>query len=346
MGGITILWASAVPTLLALPGVRLVVTDVGVLATAVPAAAMRGAVVVVVDTDDAALDPPGLELVVERARLRAAVRAIPSRGIEDLAAMELLAASISTSLQGRLAAASFSCEVLRAAVGPVAGLADSFARSAMDPAALPSTERARIVALRASSPPTGALRETVDGLTVALRDAARAVQQACSFMAEGEVHEPIDLVDAVRELVALVGTVVERDANLRLELPEERCFVVFSRAQLAQTVATLVSNSLHAIAERGTRGQVVIRVVSTPEAALLEIADDGVGMIREVQDRAFEAAFTTRPPSAGLGLTLAERRVRAAGGELLLESEPGVGTKAQVFLPLAAPALPATGLVN
>lgn len=355
MGLITVLWVSAAPPLSPPAGAKVVAVPQGGLGPSISSAAHRGAVVVVVDTDEAAhralasgadevaraetLDAPGLELVVERARLRAAVRSLPARGPEDLAAIELLAASISSELQGRLAAASFSCDVLRAAMGPVAGLADSFARSAMETEPMPSNERARVVALRASAPPTVALRETVDGLTVALRDAARVVSQACSFMVDAESDDPIDLVDAVRDLVSLVGVVVERDANLHVELPEARCFVAFPRAHLAQTVAALISNALHATAERGVRGRVVIRVVPTPDAALLEIVDDGIGMLREMQDRVFEPAFTTRPPAAGLGLTIAADRVRSAGGDILLESEVGVGTKVQIFLPLVAPGL-------
>lgn len=358
-GVVTVLWVSEESVITGASGVRPRRTTIDELAASVSASLSRGGVVAVVDTDDAAhralasgadevirgerLDATTLELVVERAKLRATVRAMPHvarTGLDDAAALELLAASIGSHLHGQLAAAAFSCDVLRAAMGPVAGLADTFAQTAAQQDALPDRERARIVALRATAPTSQALHATVDGLTVALRDAARVVQQACSFLADDSEDDAIDLVEAVRDLAGLVAVVVDRDAELRVELPSAVCVVRFPRWQLAQTFAALISNALHAITARGGRGVITLRVIATPDAALLEVIDDGVGMTLDVQERAFEPYFSTRSPAgAGLGLTVVAERVRHADGDVVLESVPGRGTKAQIFLPLAAPIL-------
>ncbi|HVG02960.1 MAG TPA: ATP-binding protein, partial [Nitrospira sp.] len=69
--------------------------------------------------------------------------------------------------------------------------------------------------------------------------------------------------------------------------------------------------------------------------ALLTVRDSGCGMPREDVDRAFQAFFTTKAigKGTGLGLFLSREAVVAHGGQLILESDVGVGTTVTVELP-------------
>jgi CheY-like chemotaxis protein len=60
-------------------------------------------------------------------------------------------------------------------------------------------------------------------------------------------------------------------------------------------------------------------------------------MTEEVRSRAIEPFFTTREAGegVGLGLSMAYGVIRNHGGQLLLESEPGVGTTVTMYLPAA-----------
>jgi CheY-like chemotaxis protein len=75
---------------------------------------------------------------------------------------------------------------------------------------------------------------------------------------------------------------------------------------------------------------------------MIEIADTGTGMPPEVLERAFEPFFTTKPTGqgTGLGLSMAYGFVKQSGGEIVLRSEPGKGTRVRIWLPRseAAPA--------
>lgn len=76
------------------------------------------------------------------------------------------------------------------------------------------------------------------------------------------------------------------------------------------------------------------------------VADDGVGMLAEVLDRALEPFFTTKAvgEGAGLGLSMVFGVARQSGGTVALQSQPGMGTTVSLFLPRAAPvALDAMG---
>ncbi len=63
------------------------------------------------------------------------------------------------------------------------------------------------------------------------------------------------------------------------------------------------------------------------------VEDTGVGIEEKDRARIFEPYFTTKPSGLGLGLILTKKIVDAHGGEILLESEPGKGTRIRVVLP-------------
>lgn len=73
------------------------------------------------------------------------------------------------------------------------------------------------------------------------------------------------------------------------------------------------------------------------DAAVLEIADDGVGMSRDVLARIFDPFFTTKAPGegTGLGLAICYGLVRDLGGEIEVDSTLGQGTTFRVVIPAA-----------
>jgi signal transduction histidine kinase len=70
--------------------------------------------------------------------------------------------------------------------------------------------------------------------------------------------------------------------------------------------------------------------------ALVRVEDDGPGIEPGVRQRLFEPFFTTQPVGqwTGLGLYVSYEIVRAHGGEIRVDSEPGRGSRFEVRLPL------------
>ena len=108
---------------------------------------------------------------------------------------------------------------------------------------------------------------------------------------------------------------------------------------LGQIVSALLHNAAEAVPE-GRAGHVEVTARPTEDGRIqLDVTDDGAGMSPEVLRRAFEPFFSTRGEGkgSGLGLPVARALVESLGGELRLESRPGLGTTATLVLPEAAP---------
>ena len=121
---------------------------------------------------------------------------------------------------------------------------------------------------------------------------------------------------------------------------------VWADAQMVQTILrNLVGNALKFTPEGGHLRVSAIQSAGTDEpGVILEIADTGSGMSAAQIKALLDAApgDAPLPPShdpragTGLGLSLCLAFVRRQGGELTIESQPGVGTTVRVRLPVRA----------
>ena len=162
----------------------------------------------------------------------------------------------------------------------------------------------------------------------------------------------------IEKVMDLSGTLAEMEPMLRRFIPE-RIQLSFSRpgaplpvkadaAQLHQVVLNLAVNATDAIPEGGEiRFAVGVRSLSNEEAeeipwhvrpgeyATLVVEDTGCGMSPEVRERIFEPFFTTKPEGegTGLGLSMVFGIVKQSGGHIVVESEPGEGSRFELLLP-------------
>jgi len=117
--------------------------------------------------------------------------------------------------------------------------------------------------------------------------------------------------------------------------------------QLEQVLMNLTVNARDAMPRGGTLTIETENVTVTPEFARtrppivpgdyvkLAVADTGIGMDPETKAHIFEPFFTTKDPGKGTGLGLATVYgvVKQTGGFLWVDTELGVGSKFEVYLP-------------
>jgi signal transduction histidine kinase len=78
------------------------------------------------------------------------------------------------------------------------------------------------------------------------------------------------------------------------------------------------------------------------DCCLLTVTDEGIGMTEEqaahIFDRFYRVdASNTAVKGVGLGMSIVRNIVHAHGGEILVESQPDIGTTIYVSLPFKAP---------
>jgi PAS domain S-box-containing protein len=191
-------------------------------------------------------------------------------------------------------------------------------------------------------------REDVNEIHRAAERAAALTRQLLLF-SRREVARPkvLDMNDVVRVAHNLLGRTIPEHIELQMVLGDELWHVKIDEGQLEQALVNLVVNARDAMPGGGTltieTQNVTLDDTSTTgwgtippgRYARLCVTDTGVGMSREVAERAFEPFFTTKPLGEGTGLGLATTYgiVQEAGGHTLIYSEEGQGTAVKIYLP-------------
>ena len=113
--------------------------------------------------------------------------------------------------------------------------------------------------------------------------------------------------------------------------------------KLRQVFTNVMKNALEAIEPRRRRGRVTVDLFVEGERAVVEVADDGVGISPEDRDRIFLPFFTTKPSGTGLGMSIVKKIVDLHGGDIAIESAPGRGTRVRISLPAVPAPQPLAG---
>jgi PAS domain S-box-containing protein len=144
----------------------------------------------------------------------------------------------------------------------------------------------------------------------------------------------LELGECLHGLERILRRVIAERCTLQLERSDAPLLVHADPIQIEQVVMNLVVNARDAIAGAGTITITCRARDGEPRFAELVVADDGVGMSPELLARAQEEFFTTKAQGTGLGLATCRQIVGELGGQLELDSTPGVGTRVRVRIPL------------
>ena len=109
--------------------------------------------------------------------------------------------------------------------------------------------------------------------------------------------------------------------------------VLGDAADLREALTNLVFNALDAMPQGG---RLTLRTVVDGSRVRCDVADTGMGMSPELRERVFEPFFTTKTEKgSGLGLSIVYGTITRLGGEIAVESTPGVGSAFRMWLPTA-----------
>jgi two-component system cell cycle sensor histidine kinase/response regulator CckA len=164
--------------------------------------------------------------------------------------------------------------------------------------------------------------------------------------AEEEHRVPLDLRAVLDTSIDMASNEIKYRARIEKDYRTAPP-VLADEARLGQVFINLLVNAAQSIPE-GHPDENTIRVVVATDAlgrAAVEVSDTGRGISREILGRIFDPFFTTKSvgEGTGLGLSICRGIVTALGGDIVVESDLGVGTTFRVFLPATRPEEATTG---
>jgi PAS domain S-box-containing protein len=191
--------------------------------------------------------------------------------------------------------------------------------------------------LNADPPNVEGARETARRT---IRDGNRAsdviTRLRALFARKSYTVEPVDLNEAVREVIALSLSRLQRDrVILRPELAGSLPLVTGDRVQLQQVILNLLQNASDAMSGVEDRPrQLLIRTdAEETDHVRLTVQDSGVGFDPQVAERLFKAFYTTKGDGMGIGLSVSRSIIETHRGRLWAKLNDGPGATFSFSIP-------------
>jgi signal transduction histidine kinase len=200
--------------------------------------------------------------------------------------------------------------------------------------------------LRKRLPPDPATDRLIDGAMQGAQRGASLTQRLLAFARRQALEpRPVDLVDLVRGMTDLLRRSIGPSIEIAIDLPAGLPPALADANQIELGLLNLAVNARDAMPSGGAMsiGLAVVESGSAPDLDAgrylrLSVADTGVGMDEATLRRAIEPFFSTKEvgKGTGLGLSMIHGLAQQLKGALRLYSEPGKGTRAELWLPVAA----------
>lgn len=202
--------------------------------------------------------------------------------------------------------------------------------------------------LRRKAPENDDVQALVKDIISEAKLANAIVQEVLAFVRPVRLQvDRTSLAEALASAVVMAdgkatrGSIVV-DTSLSGDLPP----LGADQHQLTQVFANLLINAYEALDGRGRIAISATLARTAAEGALLpdghqpidtvviEVADDGPGMVPGVAEKIFNPFFTTKAQGSGLGLAIVRKIVDAHEGRIDMSTADGCGTRFRVTLPV------------
>ena len=198
--------------------------------------------------------------------------------------------------------------------------------------------------LRKHIPDDPRITRLINGALQGAHRGAALTQRLLAFARRQDLKvEPTNLADLVRETGDLIERSVGAEIEVRLDLPADTPLTLIDASQTELAVLNLVVNARDAMPHGGVLSITVDHLEAPPAADLpaghyvrLVVSDTGHGMDPETLQKATEPFFSTKElgKGTGLGLSMVHGLAVQLNGALRLSSQVGVGTEAELWLPV------------
>lgn len=150
------------------------------------------------------------------------------------------------------------------------------------------------------------------------------------------IFEKFDLYQMVEEIFKMYRpTISTKNLNFDLDFDEKlHVFVNTDRSKLYRVLLNLLSNAIKFTSQGGIYFQVKCLHMDTQKVQVeFRVIDSGIGICPDLQAQVFERFYRAHPSykglykGHGLGLYIAKTYIQLLGGDIFLESSPGIGSE-------------------
>ena len=146
------------------------------------------------------------------------------------------------------------------------------------------------------------------------------------------LREQVSVPDLVKNVLARYPT--PASVAVTLNIPNNLPKVFADPHQMEQVLGNLVVNAIQALE---TEGKLALTAVVQSNWVIIEVQDNGTGILPENMPKLFEPLFTTKTKGIGLGLAISRKLTEANGGRIEVTSELGKGSIFKLVLPIHNP---------
>jgi PAS domain S-box-containing protein len=146
----------------------------------------------------------------------------------------------------------------------------------------------------------------------------------------------LDLVDIIKSQTAIIANIADsKNIKIKYNIPET-AFVYTDKDMVKTVILNLLNN---AIKFTSSEGNIIITLTDKEDKIELSVADSGVGISRDNQEKLFRISHTLSTDGTmgekgtGLGLLICKEFVEMNGGDIRVESEEGKGSNFYFTLP-------------
>ena len=178
---------------------------------------------------------------------------------------------------------------------------------------------------------------------------ATSIIRGILLQSRGKAGEflPTDVAQLVHEYVNLSYHAMRaNDKSFNITIQEEyqegMPKLMLIPQDISRAVLNVMNNACYAVKQRSEmesadyKPTVAVKVALTDNTLQISIADNGVGMSKEVQDKLYENFFTTKPAGQGTGLGMGIVRNLIEdnhNGKVVVDSAENVGTTLTFIIP-------------
>lgn len=141
------------------------------------------------------------------------------------------------------------------------------------------------------------------------------------------IPKPNFTIFSLKNQFEYIGSLLENDMrnnhiNFVISLVPEDIQITADEQLIEQVLINLIKNSIHAL-ENSTEKHIQLKAfINKRDRTVIQVIDNGQGIIKEVIDKIFIPFFTTKPTGSGIGLSLSKQIMRLHGGTINVTSEP------------------------